>query len=392
MSAEIHTLYTNSQGNWPIKEELFKTKGSLRFSYSDDNEILNDLAVYHLRAQQISFHEVKAISQFLADRQPELIQEAIKQNKTIHCSAKETGLARGLAITPEGNLYLIFNSRKKGDSILGKGAQKTAKLGLDLNSGMFIARLSSNSSCMPGTLKTEYELGMAALPETIFQPLPDTYGTYAKKDRDAEFFIMPVCDGDLDAYSVTEDTPADEWMCIATQMIASVALLHQSEILHRDIKPANFFKLNHTVRLADLGIAVKEADQSTKQEMLGSLVYMSPEYSRASTPEAIAQATTRKHDGWQLGISLLEKFSSKLPHLQEHWKKIEEINQDNAWMPFIYRLRRLPADWLGKAPPPDTFDYAVYMLLRPDPEQRWLPEEAFSFLEAIKFSSKKNHI
>ena len=82
--------------------------------------------------------------------------------------------------------------------------------------------------------------------------------------------------------------PIDQALKYAAQICGALDAAHKKNITHRDLKPANILVTKQGIKLLDFGLAkvapVVRADEATmtmaltgKGEILGTLLYMSPE-------------------------------------------------------------------------------------------------------------------
>jgi serine/threonine protein kinase len=92
-----------------------------------------------------------------------------------------------------------------------------------------------------------------------------------------------------------------------SQILAGLDFIHSHGITHRDIKPANI--LVHSsglVKLADFGCSkMITARTSLTKDLLGTPVYMAPEFIRGSLHQ--------KSDLWAVGCTMLELVTGKRP-------------------------------------------------------------------------------
>lgn len=100
------------------------------------------------------------------------------------------------------------------------------------------------------------------------------------------------------------------------QVCEALAHAHAAKIVHRDIKPSNMFVTleasgRRIVKLLDFGIALNrgthQASNLTRDDLLGSPSFMSPEQVRAPT------SVDQRSDIWSLGVSLFQMLSGELP-------------------------------------------------------------------------------
>jgi len=109
--------------------------------------------------------------------------------------------------------------------------------------------------------------------------------------------------------------PIDQALKYAAQICGALDAAHKKNITHRDLKPANILVTKQGIKLLDFGLAkvapVVRADEATmtmaltgKGEILGTLLYMSPE--QISGQEADARS-----DIFSFGLVLYEMLTGR---------------------------------------------------------------------------------
>jgi serine/threonine protein kinase len=109
--------------------------------------------------------------------------------------------------------------------------------------------------------------------------------------------------------------PLDQALRYAAQICGALDAAHVKKITHRDLKPANILVTKAGVKLLDFGLAkigpAVKADQATmtmaltgKGEILGTLLYMSPE-------QVNGQEADARSDIFSFGLVLYEMLTGK---------------------------------------------------------------------------------
>lgn len=156
------------------------------------------------------------------------------------------------------------------------------------------------------------------------------------------------------------------------QITETLNFIHQKGVIHRDLKPSNIMVLiegDHSffIKLLDFGLA-KTSIQSRYTrtgELLGTLVYMSPE-------QLLSKPLTAASDVYSLGVILYEMVTGGTPHSDVKgadliYKKLSAHPPDP---------RRLRGDT------PDDLRHLILCMMRKNPRQRpGLPK----ILEELKF-------
>jgi eukaryotic-like serine/threonine-protein kinase len=121
--------------------------------------------------------------------------------------------------------------------------------------------------------------------------------------------------------------PVDQALKYAAQMCDALDAAHTKGITHRDLKPANILATKTGIKLLDFGLAklasagiveaVKPTDDATlsmtltgKNEIVGTLYYMSPEQLQA---QSNGQEIDARSDIFSFGLVLYEMLTGKPP-------------------------------------------------------------------------------
>src|SRR5277367_5961589 len=103
-------------------------------------------------------------------------------------------------------------------------------------------------------------------------------------DVGPNFLVMEYVEGQI----LKGPLPLDQALRYAAQICDALAAAHSKKITHRDLKPANILVTKQGVKLLDFGLAkfgdpvavdqdTRATDITSKGQILGTLLYMSPE-------------------------------------------------------------------------------------------------------------------
>jgi serine/threonine-protein kinase len=156
--------------------------------------------------------------------------------------------------------------------------------------------------------------------------------------------------------------PLDHALKYAAQICGALDAAHKKNIIHRDLKPANILVTKAGVKLLDFGLAkmrpVLNGDGVTrtmaltgKNEIVGTLVYMSPEQLQGKDADA-------RSDIFSFGLVLYEILTGK-----------RAFNGDNA-ASIIAAILERPAPSVAPVAPA-ALDRVLQRCLAKDPEDRW---------------------
>jgi serine/threonine-protein kinase len=132
-----------------------------------------------------------------------------------------------------------------------------------------------------------------------------------EQDHGTQFIVMEYFQGTnlLTRIQPGVSFPLHEAMTITYQMAKALAYAHKHGIIHRDVKPANvLLGSDNRIKLTDFGIAaaLDEAPLTTAGQLIGTLLYMSPEQARDTTLDG-------RSDLYSLGLMFYEMLTGTHP-------------------------------------------------------------------------------
>ncbi len=142
---------------------------------------------------------------------------------------------------------------------------------------------------------------------------PNIVAVYDVSQTDnLEYIVMELIDGiTLKQYMTQKggSLPWKEALHFITQIMRALRHAHSRGIIHRDIKPQNVMVLRDgSAKVADFGIAhLSNSQNTTTQEALGSVHYISPEQAKGAKVDA-------RTDIYSAGVVLYEMLTGKLPY------------------------------------------------------------------------------
>jgi eukaryotic-like serine/threonine-protein kinase len=156
--------------------------------------------------------------------------------------------------------------------------------------------------------------------------------------------------------------PLDQAMKYAVQICDALDAAHKKHVTHRDLKPANILVTKAGVKLLDFGLAkigsVVEADEATmtmaltgKGEILGTLLYMSPEQLQGKPADA-------RSDIFDFGLVLYEMLTGK------------RAFGGSSHASVIAAILERPAPSVAEVAPA-ALDRGLRKCLAKDPDDRW---------------------
>jgi eukaryotic-like serine/threonine-protein kinase len=132
-----------------------------------------------------------------------------------------------------------------------------------------------------------------------------------EQDHGTQFIVMEFIQGATLQNRIQPGVnfPLPEAMAITYQMAKALAYAHEHGIIHRDVKPANvLLDSDNRVKLTDFGIAaaLDETPLTSAGQLIGTLLYMSPEQARDTTLDG-------RSDLYSLGLMFYEMLTGTHP-------------------------------------------------------------------------------
>lgn len=132
-----------------------------------------------------------------------------------------------------------------------------------------------------------------------------------EQDHGTQFIVMEYIQGTNLQTRIQPGVsfPLQEAMTITYQMAKALAYAHEHGIVHRDVKPANvLLDSDNRVKLTDFGIAaaLDETPLTSAGQLIGTLLYMSPEQARDTTLDG-------RSDLYSLGLMFYEMLTGTHP-------------------------------------------------------------------------------
>lgn len=132
-----------------------------------------------------------------------------------------------------------------------------------------------------------------------------------EQDQGTQFIVMEFFQGTnlFTRIQSSASFPLPEAITVTFQIAKALAYAHEHGIIHRDVKPANvLIGSDHRLKLTDFGIAaaLDDAPLTTAGQLIGTLLYMSPEQARDATLDG-------RSDLYSLGLILYEMLTGTHP-------------------------------------------------------------------------------
>ncbi len=287
-------------------------------------------------------------------------------------ATKTHNIARPILHSPEGRFVLMTHCSKGGDTLLGEGSFKKAKLAINIETGEVRAVATTKDL-------TTFEH------ETAMMRQCSTYGgvqlitAHAKPEGDKGYIVMEKCSGDLVKTMESEMTHTQK-LRLSSEITGHVATMHEKGLVLCDLKPANILvREDGTSRMGDLDM-VKDAT-NTQEPQCGTLDYMSPELVKDRTA-----TNTQKSDAWALGCTLYKLFH---PKHDEFTSETLGLKTDRDVIDFLQLrkdgmiVRQIDQQLTGC---PKEIKAIIAGLLKVKPNQRMTAQEAQSRLVQLQIA------
>lgn len=368
------------------------------------------LLVKQLWKQKIQMDDMTKIANFIEKNKSKWAAKAKSTNQPVYIRKEDFlgQIPRNMQVNPDGTIYILFNRVSKGDRLFGRGTYKTAKTALNLIDGEMYARLAMQLKNKEEKELAVRELGLSGRVQNQkgIMGIDSCTVVYYDSKRNGQKigYMQKLCNGgDLQGALNDPIKPTEkEKFLITKRILQGMSWLHKEGIIHRDLKAPNLFlikdpKTNEIVDcvVADLGLACDKKDDKERQKLVGSPLYMSPEYflafwdvskQRLVSIEKMRKVNADSTDNWGIGLILYELFKEDIPE----WKWTNPIywlsydKERKTYKDFERALKNYQANSSFPTPKdPDSIGHVIMGLLHPDPAQRMTAADALAKADVL---------
>jgi len=255
--------------------------------------------------------------------------------------------------------------------LIAEGGQATVAKGRDPETGRFVAIKRLNAS--PNERYFKQKLDRFRRAGSLRVNHPAVVDPIACGEEDGRWsMIMPFIDGvDLEQYATQQGgrLPPEEAARIVTDTADGLQAIHDYGVVHRDVKPGNILiDPQGKVHIIDLGVCrlPSQATMTGKDDLVGTLVWMSPEQIRQ--PDAVGYAS----DWYSLGAVFYCLLTGTPP--------VQGANTESIVLSICQQTPPAPATLVSGIPP--HLSVACMRLLAKGPAGRY--EDADALRRALQ--------
>ena len=204
----------------------------------------------------------------------------------------------------------ILDDRYKIESVVGIGGMAVVYKAYDQKEDRAVAvKVLRDDVAMDAESRKQFRKEYQAVGMLSHPNIRAVYGVVSSGDT--EYIVMEYVDGEnLKQYLKKRGAlPWQETLDLSIQIARALSHAHSRGIINLDIKPQNIMlPKDGEVKIADFGIAQMEegAGDSSADEAVGSIHYISPEQARGETVDA-------RSDIYSLGVVMYEMLTGRLP-------------------------------------------------------------------------------
>ncbi len=275
---------------------------------------------------------------------------------------------------PAFEVGALIDGRYEVEGRVGEGGMGTVYQARDLRTTRVVALKTVNGMFNADTHAGKRFLREAQVMAALTHPGVVRVYDFGVIDAQVAYLVMELLSGlTLGARLDQAECLGTEESCsIASQVLATLSVIHNTGFVHRDLKPANVFLSDmgngRLVKLLDFGLS-RETRQSAVRltnpgTVLGTPHYMSPALVRGAEPSS-------RSDVYSVALMLYEMLTGDLPIIFSDEPWIRTFNK------ILYAPRRHPHE-LNPAVPADLAELLVTAL---EGDGRY--EHAYDFLMAI---------
>lgn len=277
---------------------------------------------------------------------------------------------RGTGLPPKDQLIgTLLDCRYRLESLLGRGATSSVYLAWDTERGTNCAiKLLHSHLTADEAILSRFSREAKTAASLMHPNIAQVY-SFCIANSGRAFIVMEYVDG----ITLAELLRREGWLSferaksIFLQIAAALSTAHERGVVHRDLKPSNVMLKNkdgeYTVKLLDFGsakVAPSLGETLLKKtqsgEMLGSLLYMSPE-------QCLEQDADERSDCYSFACLMYETLTGKPP-----------LSARTAFETMNLHMTTLPGSFSQVRPDlsfPEGIEGIIFKALAKAPEDRF---------------------
>ncbi|EHJ52556.1 serine/threonine-protein kinase [Streptococcus macacae] len=200
--------------------------------------------------------------------------DALKYQQKILGALNKICSVYGLIISKRDNRFFLL---KIDEDLVEIGKGGFAVIYLQKSTGLVMKKLNDDAikrSSLRSRLKREFEITKSC------SEIESIIKVYDFDDSNCSY-TMEKADFTLTNFIEESDLPEDSKINIIRQILHTVSIVHQKDILHRDLSPTNIFFVGGVIKIADFGLGkslnVLTSHQTMDTASFGQLFYCAPE-------------------------------------------------------------------------------------------------------------------
>ena len=255
-----------------------------------------------------SFFNIILSKQYLLTERQISEVDALEQQQKIINELDKICSVYSLKISKKGNEFYLVEI--DADLVeIGKGG--FADIYFQKSTGLVLKKLNEESvrrEALRSRFKREYEITKSCSDiENVIRVYDFDSGSYSYTMEKADYTLADY----IEASELTEDSKLN----ILRQILHTMSLVHQRDVLHRDLSPTNIFFVNGVIKIADFGLGKNLNTLTSHQTMdtasFGQLFYCALEQL------ALLKDADKRSDVYSLG-RIINFVMTKNPNIFSH--------------------------------------------------------------------------
>lgn len=192
----------------------------------------------------------------------------------------------------------------------------------------------------------------------------------------------------VDTSNLSNEVHNLDWkkrLFIMLTSVGALRILHKNSIIHLDLKPDNIliqeWEGKLIAKIIDFDSSIIEGDSTPSEELVGDLLYLSPEFAKHINTHGEESPLTKKSDVFSLGLVFCQYWTGRLPSFSDkyHYPYEALLNGEKLKLPRKFSSKIKEEELVEKA----VFDLIERMLIL-EPHIRVSIDEVHENLKAIR--------